>query len=175
MPLPIIENPNPVVTPAVAERQYNESYLVELRLSTPTSDGTVQPLRAVYRPYEYATQTLYPSHEHDFTVTVENIWPLAVAHPLTAQVVGGLIAVLTLEENLRKAEAAVVDSQATLDGANNRIAMITEQLLTATDAEMIALITDERESLLTSLPDLGDAANARTTERDAILTQLGVV
>lgn len=174
MPLPQIPNPNPVVTPAVAERQYNESYLVELRLSTPTSDGTVQPLRAVYRPYEYATQTLYPSHERDFEVCFENIWPLAMAHPLTAQVVGGLITVLTLEQNLRTAEYALADAQATLDGANARIAAITEQLLTETDAEIITLIAAERGSLTASLTDMGDAVTARTAERDAILAQLGV-
>jgi hypothetical protein len=114
--LPTITNPEPVVTPAVAEVTYPEKYIIKLEGLTPTGQSPaqlqdVQALLIGFRPYNKTTQRLYGSSDHDTYHTIPNIWTEAARVPLFAQALGLIVTVAGLLDQERYLVEAIADPE----------------------------------------------------------------
>lgn len=145
--LPQIPNPSPITTPAVAEIVYDSLYIVALEIGIRDNDGMIQPLAATFRPYDFAAKKLYPDGSMDTISRYPNVWTLAYAHPLAAQVIGGLIMLLTLEKQLGDIDATVTAAQAALDAATDE----TRAELQATLDSVTAAANAAKAPILTAL------------------------
>jgi hypothetical protein len=176
--LPSIPNPNPITIPAVDAVAYDSLYIVAFDLGIEGTDGATQPICVTFRPYSYTAKKLYPDNTRDVVRTYPNAWLLAAQHPLAAQVIGGLVQLLTLEFQLGNIEATVTAAQVLVDTANARLAQIVAALATATDAQEIASLTSEQTAITESLPTLQASLDTATTDANTaktpILTALGL-
>jgi hypothetical protein len=92
--LPQIVSPTPVTVPAVSipEKTYPDLYLMNLQVTTTPQMDT--KAIAHLRPYNYTTKELQPQCRLQQFV-IPNIWAEAVRVPLLAQVMGGIISVIS--------------------------------------------------------------------------------
>lgn len=122
MPLPKIYSPTTVVlpaqeekvVPAVPEKNYPDSYLVNLNISPPNAES-VQRMTVTFRPYNYATGEIYPNNDKNVTLVVSNILTEAARSTMVAQTMGAVVQTASLllkESNLQKQlKAAKTDEE----------------------------------------------------------------
>jgi hypothetical protein len=174
--LPFIPNPIPLIIPATTESVYNESYIVGFTVQTLNVDATKQPLTVTFRPYNYATKQIYPGTDHDKTEFFDNIWDLVYAHPLAAQVIGGLVVVFSLEWQLRQVETMIhpIDSEIRINTERLDLVNASIDASVANGETPAEELVAEKTSIEAVLVALNEQLSPLSGQRTAILTALGV-